>query len=186
MGEGKLGDVFEDEHRALVKVDEDAFFDVNVALVRQATEEEAAIIYVATKKPYLMLKKKLQDAGVSLRSIHFIDGVIETATNLEIPKEEDVLYLDRRSDLNNISTAVFTKAHAVAADEAVLVIDSLKALLASHSAAQVADFITGIQERLETTEMNLVLFDEGRDVEELVGEEIYDVVDTVIFLRGDG
>lgn len=185
MDEAKLDEVFADEHRSLLKVDEDEFLDVNVSLVQKASEENAAIIYVATKRPYLLLKEELQDEGMSLRSVHFIDAVVETVTNLEIPEEEDVLYLKRTGSLQNISTAIFTKANSASADSAVLVIDSLKALFSSHSTEQVAAFITGIQERLDTTEMNLVLFDEGRDVEDLVGEEMYDVVDTVIFLRGD-
>lgn len=185
MDEAKLDDVFEDHHRSLLKVDDDHFTDVNVSLVRKASEENAAIIYVATKKPYLVLKDELEEEGVSLRSIHFIDAVINTVTNLKVPREDGVLYLERTSNLQNISTAISTKANSTSSDNVVLVIDSLKALLAAHTTAKVAEFVKGIQERLDTMEMNLVLFDEGRAVEDRVGEEIYDVVDNVIFLRGD-
>jgi KaiC/GvpD/RAD55 family RecA-like ATPase len=184
MGQ-KLAAIFENSQCSLLKVEEDQFFEVNVTLVEEASGHNTAVIYVATKKPYLMLKKELQQQGVKTDTVHFVDCIIKTVVNEKIPEEDDVLYLERTEDLRNISTAVSTKAQSMPERNAVLVIDSLAALFTSHSTKQVADFISDLQERLETIEMNLVLFDEGRAVEEKVGKEIYDIVDDVLFLRGD-
>lgn len=180
----KLSEVFENHHRSLLKVDKEGFFDVNVELVEEASNRDTAIIYVATKKPYLMLKKALKENGVEHDALHFVDCIIKTITNEKLPdKDDNILYLKRTDDLRNISTAVSTVENTASKKKAVLIIDSLATLLAAHGTKDVARFITDIQERLNTTKMNLVLFDEGRDVEDKIGQEIYDVVDNVIFLR---
>ncbi len=173
-----------DEHHSLLKVDEDGFFDVNVELVKEASNRDTAVIYVATKKPYLMLKNALQEHGVGMDAVHFVDCIVKTITNEKLPEDENVLYLKRTDDLRNIGTAISAKAQHTSHDKTILIIDSLAALLSVHPADKVAAFITDIQERLDTTEMNLVLFDEGRTVEDEVGQEIYDIVDNVLFLRG--
>lgn len=181
--DNKLDRVFENHHRSLLKVDEDNFFEVNVSLVEEATNRDTAVIYVATKKPYLLLKQALQEHGVDMDVVHFVDCIVKTITNEKLPDDDDVLYLKRTGDLKNISTAVSTKATHTSYTDAVLIIDSLAALLAAHGTDDVAQFITDIQERLDTTDMNLVLFDEGREVEDQIGHEIYDTVDNVLFLR---
>jgi archaellum biogenesis ATPase FlaH len=180
----KLATLFEEQQRALLKVDEDDFFDVNVALVEEASDHDTAVIVVATQKPYIMFRDALQDHGVDMDEVHFVDCIVKTLTNKKVPEADDVLYLKRTDELRNISTAVFTKAQSTG-QKAVLVIDSLKALLAAHDTSDVTAFIQDIEERLDTTEMNLVLFYEGHDVEEEIGQELYDIVDNVIFLRGD-
>lgn len=184
MAQG-LSEIFENHRRSLVKVDEEDFFDVNVEIVEEASSRDIAVIYVATKKPYLHLKKALQERGVEQDVVHFVDCVVRTVTNEKLPgDDDDVLYLKRSDDLGNIATGISAKAKHASARQGVLVVDSLAALLAAHDTEDVARFIADIQERLETTEMNLVLFDEGRRVEEEIGQEIYEVVDNVIFLRG--
>lgn len=182
MGED-LSAIFENHRRSLLKVSEENFFDVNVDIVEEASSRDVAVIYVATKKPYLHLKKALKEQDVDQDPVHFVDCIIRTVTNEKLPEDDDVLYLKRSDDLGNISTGISVKAQHASAKRAVLVIDSLAALLATHDTKDVARFIANVQERLETTEMNLVLFDEGRAVEDKIGKEIYDVVDTVIFLR---
>jgi KaiC/GvpD/RAD55 family RecA-like ATPase len=180
-----LETVFEDNMRSLLKVEADGFFDVNVSLVEEATDRDTAVIYVAVKKPYLMLKKELKEQDIGMDVVYFVDCIVRTVTNEKLPQDdEDVLYLKRTDDLRNISTAVSTKAQHASHRDAVLIIDSLAALLATHSTDDVIDFIRDIQERMKTTEMNLVLFDEGRDVEDEIGQILYDIVDNVLFLRG--
>lgn len=180
----ELSAVFENHHRSLLKVDEDEFLETTVSLVKEASERDITVIYVATKKPYVRLKDELEKQEVTMNSVHFVDCIIKTLTNRKVPEEENVLYLNRTDDLRNISTAISATANTRPGQNALLIIDSLEALLASHPTQHVARFLTDIQERLETTEMNLVLFDEGRIVEDEVGQEIYDVVDNVLFLRG--
>lgn len=180
----ELSDVFGDHRRSLLKVDAEDFFDVNVELVKEASSRATAVIYVATKQPYLQLKQALQEQDVEQDPVHFVDCIIKTVTNEKLPGDDDVLYLNRNADLRNISTGISIKAQHASEKRAVLIIDSLAALLAAQDTDAVAQFITDIQERLETTEMNLVLFDEGQTVEDMIGQEIYDVVDNVIFLRG--
>lgn len=180
----ELSQVFENHHRSLLKVDEEEFVAVNVELVEAASSRDTAVIYVATKKPYLLLKKALREHGVDLGVVQFVDCVVRTITNEKLPDDDDVLYLKRTDDLRNIGTAVSAKAQQTSHTKTVLIIDSVAALLAAHPTEKVAAFINDIQERLDTTEMNLVLFDEGRLVEDEVGQELYATVDNVLFLRG--
>lgn len=183
----ELEAVFEDQHCSLLKVDEDRFFDINAEMVREAYERRRHVIYVAVEKPYLMLKKKLKEKGISSGRVHFVDAIIKTITNEELVEDDKdkVLYLKKTGELRNISTAILSQARRASSSKKLLIIDSLEALLASHDDDKVKDFLLNIQEMLDTVEMNLVLFDEGREVEDAVGKEIYSMVDNVIFLRGE-
>lgn len=182
--EQAISAVFEDNNRSLLKVDDDDFFDVNVSLVEEASGRDTPVIYVATKRPYLMMRDALQENGVEHDIVHFVDCIVKTLTNEKVPEDEGVLYLNRTDDLSNISTAVSSIDISTGKKGTVLIIDSLAALLAAHPTEKVARFITDTQERVETTEMNLVLFDEGSSVEKEVGKEIYETIDNVLFLRG--
>lgn len=183
MGQ-ELTDVFGGSHRSLLKVDDDQFLDINVSLVKEAVDRDITVIYVAAREPYLLLRDRLEEEGVELTEVHFVDCIIKTITNKKLPEQDGVIYLKRTDALRNISTAVSAEANTVQHRDILLIIDSLKALLVSHTAKEVARFLDDIRERLNTMEMNLVLFDEGREVENLIGKEIYNAVDNVLFLRG--
>ncbi len=179
----KLKDVFEDGNRSLLKIDDEQRLDVDAALVDLAHEKNTGIIFLCLEDTYLKVKKQLRDQELSETHVKYIDGITKIIVNKDVPQDDKVTYVKRTSNLQNISLSVSVAADFNNVDKVVLVIDSLLVLFMTHTEKQVVSFFEDLQQRMETLHLNLVLFDEGRALEDRIGEHLYATVDNTIFLR---
>lgn len=183
MDENDLAPVFQPETNTLLKIGDARIADVVAALIGMADERQSSIIYVGVKESYLQIREAAMEQGVSADHARFVDCVIDTLPDSDIPKEKGVVYANRDESLPNIATSIATLVQDVREEQVVVVIDSLAACLDNHTADEVSSFLETLQEQSQTKDNSIVLFDEGDIVEEQIGAELFDAIDQTLFIE---
>lgn len=183
MEEAEIQSVFESQPDGtvfLMKVTPGAYTALTVSLFEAASDRDMPIIYVGVKRPYVHLKKVLEDHGLPEEDIYVVDTITKTITDEGVVDVANARFLDSPRNLTNISTAISLMAETITAENALLVIDSLEALLDYNTDTNVSRFLEDLNSRTQTLELDLILFKQEQSVDEQIGETLYPIVDELL------
>lgn len=188
MQSHKLKDLFRgktDGTVFLLKVSPSDYKSSSVSLFKQAAEQDIPIIYVATKRPYVHLNDLLKKNHLTEDTMYVVDAITKTITDEGVVDRDNTTFLDSPQNLTNVSTGVSLMADKLDADHALLVIDSLEALLTYNTERDVSRFLKDLNDRTTTLSLDLALFKQEQETAEEIGSTLYDIVDETIFLSQD-
>ncbi len=165
----------------LLKVDARDYQAATVSLFKEAAENDMPVIYVATKRPYVHLADVLKKNHLSQDFIYVVDAITKTITDEGVVNRDNVTFLDSPQNLTNVSTAISLMANKLDSDHALLVIDSLEALLTYNVEQAVSGFLNDLNDRTDTLSLDLVLFKQEQTSEE-IGSTLYSIVDKTMLI----
>lgn len=185
MQEKKIRDVVKataDGHVFLLKIAAQDYQPATLSLLKNAAMQDVPVIYVGMKRPYVHLRKMLQDNHISMDFVYVVDAITKTLTEEGVVENGNVSYLDSPQNLANVATAISVMAEQTGAENALLIIDSLETLLTYNTERDVSRFLEDIDDRTRTLEFNLVLFKQDESMDEKIGSALYSIVDDVLLI----
>ncbi len=169
----------------LLKVSAADYKTSTVELFKQAADNDRPIIYVATKRPYVHLHDLLKKNHLTEDGVYVVDTITKTITDEGVVDRENVTFLDSPQNLTNVGTAVSLTADRMDADEALLIVDSLSALLTYNTERDVSRFLQDLNDRTDTLSLDLALFKQDQKTAEQIGSTLRSIVDKTVFLSED-
>lgn len=188
MQEGKIREIFNTEMQGtvfLLKVTAGDFQKATISLMKNAVEQDIPIIYVSVKRPYVHLERMLRDNGISKDSVYVIDTITKTITDAGVVEDGNVSYLDSPQNLTNVGTSISVMAEKMGAENALLIFDSLEALLTYNTERDVSRFLTDLNDRTQTLEFDLALFKQDDSMDKTLGASLYSIVDKFVLVSKD-
>lgn len=128
----------------LALIDPIRYQDAVVGLLRYFTTKTPRGIYVSLNKPFAVLTKSFDKAGIHTGDLFFIDGITNVPT---IEENSGHSCLGSGVDLSNLCIAI-SKAVNRNADEKFIVLDSLSTLLIYNDPKVVAKFAHLLTEKM--------------------------------------
>lgn len=185
MQERQIRQLFKERSGAqtsLLKVDKSDYQAATISLLKTAADQDIPVIYVGAKRPYVHLRKLLQDNHISEDFIYVVDTITKTVTDEGIVEADNVRYLESPQNLTNVSTAISIMAEKAHADNALLLIDSLETMLTYNTERAVSTFLDDLNDRTKTLELDMALFKEEGSMDEQIGSSLYPIVDKIQLL----
>jgi hypothetical protein len=128
----------------LALIDPIRYQDAIVELVRYFTSRTPRGIYVSLNKPYAVLSKSLDKAGIPTGPLFFVDGI----TNVPSASESaEAACLGSGVSLNNLCIEI-SRAMGRFSEDKFLFLDSLSTLLIYNDAKTVAKFAHLLTEKM--------------------------------------
>lgn len=128
----------------LALVDPIHYQDAVVGLLRYFTGKVPRGIYVTLNKPFAVLSKTFEKAGISVGSLFFVDAITNVPS---VQEESSSICLGSATDLSNLCIAT-SKAVNRFSEEKFLVLDSLSTLLIYNDHRAVAKFAHLLAEKM--------------------------------------
>jgi archaellum biogenesis ATPase FlaH len=125
-------------------VDPNRYQEATEVVLRYFTGKLPRGIYVTINKPFRILSKSFEKAGLPVESLFFIDGITSVPTPVE---ESTYTCLGSGADLSNICIAT-SKAVSRFNEEKFIVLDSLSTLLIYNDGRAVARFAHLLTEKM--------------------------------------
>jgi len=133
-----------DKPIVLALIDPVRYQDAVFGLVKYFAAHTPRGIYVSLNKPYAVLSKNLDKAGISSASLFFVDAI----TNVPSPKEDpEATCLGSGVDLSNLCIGI-SKAVSRFSEDKFLFLDSLSTLLIYNDQKAVAKFAHLLTEKM--------------------------------------
>ncbi|MGP8069973.1 MAG: hypothetical protein ACLP5V_08790 [Candidatus Bathyarchaeia archaeon] len=128
----------------LALIDPVRYQDAVVGLMRYFTDKVPRGIYVSLNKPFAVLTKAFDKAGIQTSNLFFVDGITNVPA---IEENRDHSCLGSGVDLSNLCIGI-SKAVNRNADEKFIVLDSLSTLLIYNDPRAVAKFAHLLTEKM--------------------------------------
>lgn len=141
-----LGDSLEGLDRPIVLalIDPIRYQEAIIDLLRYFVSKTARGIYISLNKPYAVLTKTFDKAGLSSSSLFFVDGI----TNVPAQEEDSShVALGSGVDLSNLCIGI-SRAVNQSSEEKFLLLDSLSTLLIYNDPKTVAKFAHLLTEKM--------------------------------------
>jgi KaiC/GvpD/RAD55 family RecA-like ATPase len=113
-------------------------------LLRYFTAKIPRGVYVSLNKPFSVLTKSFEKAGISCASLFFVDGITNVPS---IQEDKDHACLGSGVDLSNLCIAISKAINGISGDK-YLVLDSLSTLLIYNDSKSVAKFAHLLTEKM--------------------------------------
>ena len=125
----------------LVNVSAEDYVKTNVEILRVlANEDKLPGVHITINKPYLTMKRVLEEEGVKTENLYFIDCITKSAGGVADKNDKNVFYLDAPQNLTGLGVIMNEAVSAINSTEKFLFMDSLSTLLLYHSSGTVAKF----------------------------------------------
>jgi hypothetical protein len=133
-----------DKPIVLALIDPMRYQEAVFGMVKYFTEKSKQGVYVTLNKPYGVLAKNFEKAGISPNSLFFVDGI----TNVAAAEESaDHACLGSGIDLSNLCIGI-SRAVGKLKDEKFLLLDSLSTLLIYNDSKTVSKFAHLLTEKM--------------------------------------
>lgn len=125
----------------LVNVDAEDYLRTNIEVLKVlANEDSLPGVYITVNKPYSTIKRILENGGVNIEKLYFIDCITKTAGGDIGCDEKNVFCLDSPQNLTGLGVAMGEAIRGIPEKDKFLYMDSLSTLLLYHSSGTVAKF----------------------------------------------
>jgi hypothetical protein len=128
----------------LALIDPVKYQDAVLALLRYFTVRTPRGVYVSLNKPFSVLSKAFEKAGIQSKSLFFVDGITNVPS---IQEEESHACLGSGVDLSNLCIGISKAVNGIAEDK-FLFLDSLSTLLIYNDPKAVAKFAHLLTEKM--------------------------------------
>jgi archaellum biogenesis ATPase FlaH len=177
MQDGTIRELFHESARGditLLKITPNDYESATISLLKNAADGDIPVIYIGVKRPYVHLRKLLNDNHIMEDHVYVVDTITKTITDEGIVEQEHVEYMDSPQTLTNVATAVSVMAEKIDAPNAILLIDSLETLMTYNTAHTVSRFLDDLNGRTETLELSMAIFKTEETLEEQLAEALLD------------
>ncbi len=125
----------------LVSVSAEDYLKANIDILRVlANEDKLPGVYITVNKPYLTMKRVLEDDSIDTSKLYFIDCITRMAGGQYDKNDKNVLYLDSPQNLTGLGVAMGEAIRAMEGEDKFLFMDSLSTLLLYHNSGTIAKF----------------------------------------------
>lgn len=170
----------------LITVSAEDYARANTEILKVlANDDNLPGLYITINKPYITMKRSLDEAGVKTDRIFFIDCITKTAGG----KPEDdanVLYLDSPQNLTGLGVAMAEALSDMPSEDKYkfLFMDSLSTLLLYHNAGTVAKFSHFLTSKMRVWGLRGVLMSVEKETDPEFVNQLSQFCDTVLKLEG--
>lgn len=167
----------------LINVSAEDYLKTNIEVLKiLVNEDKLPGVYITINKPYLTMKKVLEDEGMDIKKIKFIDCITKTAGGKIDSGDENVIYLDSPENLTGLGVAMGEAIRSIPEDEKFLFMDSLSTLLLYHNAGTVAKFSHFLTGRMRVWGLRGVLMAVEKETDPEFTNQLSQFCDAVITL----
>jgi len=135
------------------------------------------IAYISLNKLINPLKRSLQDKGVALQKIYFIDGITKTAISMP-PEDVNGIFLPAPNDLTKLSIALTKTMQTY--DPDVILFDSLSTMLIYEDPSVVTQFVYSIINKVRAYGIKVVFTCLDGDKEKQLINNMSLIVDKIV------
>lgn len=141
-------------------------------------ESDRTLIYITTNKPYSHVSRVLEEKGIDVGNIFFIDCISAYLGEKPDADVDNCFFIDSPENLTDTSIAI-DKAIEVISGEKVLLLDSLSVLLVYNQATRAGKFASFIANKMRASDVETVILALESDMDTDVINQIKTVVDEV-------
>ena len=118
----------EKDEIVLVIVDSDDYEEANRNMIRYLTKDREDLgVYVTVNKPCIDVKNFLEDDGISLDRLFFVDAISKQTCGIET-EYDNVIFLDSPEDLTGMSIVISETLESMGDTERFVFLDSISTL----------------------------------------------------------
>lgn len=118
----------DDEEIILVVVDSDDYQEMNRKMIRYLTEDKDDLgVYVTVNKPCMEVKEFLDDEGINLDNLFFVDAISKQTCGVE-KQYDNVIFMDSPEDLTGLSIVISETLESMGDMERFVFLDSISTL----------------------------------------------------------
>ena len=128
-------------------------YQINSTL-KELTKSDILGAYISLNKPYISIKKVLNQEKIETDKIFFIDCISQLS---EKCKEKEVLHIRHPSDLTGLSIAVTEFVEKIPNDK-YIIIDALSTLLIYNKEELVIAFVKKLVEKTQENNFKMIIF----------------------------
>lgn len=170
----------------LVNVRAEDYMRVNVGILKTlVNEEKLPGVYITVNKPYMTMKRVLEENGINIDKLYFVDCITQTAGG-DVVKDGNVFYLDSPQNLTGLGVAMGEAVTAIPGKDKFLFLDTLSTLLLYHNAGTVAKFSHFLTGRIRTWGLRGILISLEREADPLLTSQLAQFCDAVVNLGKNG
>lgn len=151
----------ENHNTILVVTPTEKLQDTIFESVRSLTNKGLSGIYVTFSKPCKPLEGILKEKNIDTDKLNFIDCI--SRSTVELKKENNVLYVTSRGDLNSLGIAI-TQSIKSEPNKKFLLIDAIETLLIYNKVEMITIFIQSLIKKANEFGLKLIIFTSGKDV----------------------
>jgi len=174
-----------DKSLVLVLVDAKRYTEANIQILKYLSiNKKLPGIYVTVNKPYLTIKKILENVGINTKTIIFIDA-ISTHTGTQKKEADGCLFLDTPADLTGMSIIITEAVKGLPTKNKFLFFDSLSTLSIHNSAGSVAKFAHFLTARMREWGVVGVIISMEKETNPKLISQLTQFCDSCIELGGE-
>jgi KaiC/GvpD/RAD55 family RecA-like ATPase len=163
------------DYVALATVEAKKYQETNIKIIKSFVDDNIPGVYVTLSKPFVTIKKILEEAGIDTDMIIFIDAITKTITGVE--KKENCLFIGSPENLSDISIAIDQAVTALPTKERFIFFDSLSVLLVYNEPVTVAKFIHMLAGKMHIWKVRGIIVSLRRKEDEELINELFQFCD---------
>ena len=144
-----------------------------------ANEDNLPGLYITVNKPYITMKRSLEENGVRTERIFFIDCITKTAGGMS-EDDKNVLYLDSPQNLTGLGMAMGEALSNMPAGDKFLFMDSLSTLLLYHNIGTVAKFSHFLTSKMRVWGLRGILMSVEKETDPEFANQLSQFCDAVL------
>jgi len=164
----------------LITVDAKSYQKTTIDVVKSLSEQNIPGVYVTLNKPYEIVQRILENEGIDVRLIIFID----VASKTESKRVGNCLYIDNPEKLSDLSVAMDQAIKALPSDK-FLIFDSLNTLAIFNKPATVARFVHFLTAKMREWKVKGIIITLEKETEQALLDELTQFSDARIDLGGE-
>jgi KaiC/GvpD/RAD55 family RecA-like ATPase len=171
----------------LINVRAENYLRTNIEVLRVlANEDNLPGVYITINKPYVVMKRILEENKIKTDKLYFVDCITKTAGGEADEGEKNVFYMDSPQNLTGLGVAMGEAVRAIPEDNKFLFMDSLSTLLLYHNSGTVAKFSHFLTGRMRMWGLRGILISIEKEADPQFTSQLAQFCDTVVSLDEDG